>query len=622
MLRNDRRVAIGCWLVAGLPIVATFLQAVIALLGVDAISIPLIGELKQTLDVVEVFDAAGVVFRNNDVAVFGLFILVALSWIGVGVGMLGLHDRQLTYAAAGLVTVFLALFFLVYSPLFWEDVPALQLAGFVAIPVLAVGAIWLSVTSYEWTETLEAETVELLAEARDRGETASHEFQQLIQQDADTKTLEWLAEVTPDAVAEFEETTDAFHDQCQKIQDGADRILEGDVDATSKSRHQRATQLRDEAAGLAPDERAETALETLRKNVAQELRTEFGDLEVTSQYGERYAIRNMGQYNELRLTEIAGPPIQLGGDAHELGTRLADALESGTPLPDVAREIDRANSHIEEMTDEIRRQEATFDDHVSEIETALSDADGALSRIDPTLGERLEEMLFEKRFGDDDPPFPTAIDVRTQVEDAKEALHDCRFERALRAVDESASDADQIKQIVLFFTDSVVPTIEYGSGSIPIPADVGSTIIEKLQPEMQKVYDAGYTIQNGTLHVESTETSAPSSAAESTEESQQSRSGGGPPPEDVLYLLRELRRVASESESRGTATLQLGEYPEKFSDSELTAELAAFCSRQSNIMEVEVPDTEPGYIEVTVTPEESVSRVLKRLCDRYREQYG
>lgn len=622
MLRNDGRIAIGCWIVAGLPILATFIQAVIALLGVDAISMPIIGGLKQTLDTVEVLNTAGVVFRDSDVAVFGLFILVALSWAGVGVGMLGLQNRTLTYAAAGLVTVFLVLFVLVYSPLFWEDVPGLQLTGFVAIPVIAVGAIWLSVLSYEWTETLEAETVELLTEAREQAGNASNEFEQAIQRDADTKTLKWLTDATPDAVAEFEETTETFQTRCQEIRDEADRLLESESATGSKNRLQRATQLRDEAAELAPSERANTALETLRRSMTRELQTEFDNLAVTSRYGEHYTIRNIGQYNEVPLPGIPGPPVQLGGDSHELGTRLADALESGTPLPDVARAVDRANRHIEEMTDEIRRHEETFDDSLDEIETALSDAETALSRVDATVGERLEEMLFEKRFGDEEPPFPTEIDVRSRVDDAKESLHDCRFDRAHRTIDEVTDDAHHIKQTVLFFTDSVVPTVEYGSGSIPIPADIEPTIIEKLQSEMRKVYNAEYTVRDGTLSIESAEAQSTATTTESPEESQQSRSSGGPPPEDVLYLLRELRRVASESEHQGTATLQLGEYPEKFSDGKLTTELASFCSRQSNVAAVDVPDTDPGYIEVAVNDEKSASRVLKALCDRYREQYS
>ncbi|ERG90696.1 MAG: hypothetical protein J07HQW1_00723 [Haloquadratum walsbyi J07HQW1] len=43
MLQNRRRVSAGCWAVAGLPILASFVQATVALFETTATTIPLIG---------------------------------------------------------------------------------------------------------------------------------------------------------------------------------------------------------------------------------------------------------------------------------------------------------------------------------------------------------------------------------------------------------------------------------------------------------------------------------------------------------------------------------------------------------------------------------------------------
>ena len=623
MIRNDRRVAIGGWVLAGLPILVTFFQAVIALLGVDALNVPLIGGLKETVDTITIFDVAGDIFRDNDVTVFALFILVALSWLAVGGGMLVLEDRQFTYAAAGLVTVFLVLFFLVYSPLFREEIPVSQIAGFVSIPVLTVGAIWLSVTSYEWTVTLKEETAAQLGEAREHATRARTEFEQRINQEVETKTVEWLEQATPAVIEEFEETTEAFYDQCAEIEERAEQISEGTVGTTSQDRLQRATQLRDESRSLEPTPRATEAIESLRSNLAQNLRSEFGQLSITSPYGTRYRIRNMGAYNKLSLTELHGPPVQIGGDAHELGDRLADEIVEGRPLSDVARAVDQANKHIDELVEEVRHAESQFEERLADTESLLSDADDALSRIDPLIEERLREILFEKRFGEEEPPFPTEVDVRERIDNAKADLHDCRLDRALRTMDDVRSDAARVKQIAVFFTDSVVPTIEHGAGSIPIPSDVGVEVVEQIQPDICRVYDVSYTIENDELLIERGETGTEvQSTTAAPDEHQRSDSGDGPPPEDVMYLLRELRRAASNGDTHGRATIQLGEYPDKFSDDALVEELASFCSRQNQIVEIETPDSDPGYITIVVSDEESASRVLSKLCDRYTEQYG
>lgn len=616
MIWNDRRVAIGCWLAAGLPILGTFLQATLALFGVDAFSIPVIGELKTFIDTIEVFDVAGDVFRDNDIVVFVLFILVALSWLGVGAGMFGFQHRQATYAAAGLVTVFLVLFFLVYLPLFRSDISTPQLLGFVSIPLLTVGAVWTGVISYEWTATLEAETTELLRETKEAAVQARHKFDKRVEQEADQTTLDLLSGVAPAAVAVFEEETEAFRTDCEEIEQEVAEFLKGDV--PTQNRHRQAAQLHESAMGLSPIDRTNDATETLRQQLRQEIQTEFGKIRPSSPYDESYVVRNMGRYNELELDE-GGPPVQIGGNAHELDKRLVEMIDTGRPLPEVAQSADRASRHLEDLIGEIRRAETKFIDRIDEIDATLSEASNALSRIDPGVAERLDEILFEKRFGDEKPPFPTEIDVRDQIVKAKSALHACRFDRAQRTASDALDDAHQVKKIAVFFSDSVIPTIKHGEGSIPIPPDVGSEVVEKMGIEIRQTYDTEYTIANGTLSIDSGGETTPVESEQRT--AGQSSRSGEKRPEDVLYLLRELQTQASDSNARGTATIQLGEYPEKFSDEEVVQELEAFCSRQSSISEVEMPDTEPGYIKIVAAEDESIRSVLTTVYDQYHEQY-
>lgn len=621
MIRNDRRIAIGCWLVAGLPILGTFLQALLALVGVDAFSIPVLGQLKGIVDTVEVFDAAGVVFRDSDIAVFVLFILVALSWLGVGAGMFGLQNRQFTNAAAGLVTAFFALFFVVYSPLFTANVPTMQLVGFVLIPLFTVGAVWTGVLSYEWRETLDAETASLLRRGRETVGDARQTYQHRIEDEADAATLDRLRKLSSDAVSRFEKQREEFERSCHEIEREIDEV---ESKAASRQRYQQAKQLETRASNLDPETDSKAHLSQLRGDLEQEISAAFGTFTVTSTFGETFAIRNLRQYSELELDQ--GPPVQLGGDSHELDERLIELLDQGEPLPAIATAIETAERHLDRLRAELDDREVSFREQTEAIERDLSAASEALSRADDAIEDRLSEMLFDKRFGDEtEPPFPTEVDVRSQLDTAREQFHDCRFDSAERTVGAAKADAETIKQIAVFFADSVLPTIEHGSGSIPIPSAISVEMVERLRPVVQRVYDVTYQVRGETLEIDRLEESTGEQGV--TAETEQRRSNSGQRAsgasnrsEDVLYLLQELDRAASNSDVGTTVTIQLGEYPPKFSDPAVLDELESFCERQREIESVDAPETTPGYIELSVAADKSPGRALSTACERYQDQ--
>ena len=620
-----------CWVAAGLPIIVTSLQALLALFGVDADDVPVMATLKSTFQAIEVFDEAGVIFRDNDIVVFGLFLLIALAWVGVGVAMLVLRDRQLTYAGAGLVTVFLALFLLVYSPLFTGGTPVVQLLGFLAIPVLTVVTIWLGVSSYEWAVTLEEETAERLATAREQARDAQETFDQRVRRELDTDTLAQLETVAPDVVATFEATVETFETECEGLRTDAQQLAETAAGLSTRERRERAIQLADRAASLDPVAQAERALETLRQDLVREVQSTYNEVAVTSSYGDRYIIRNMDGFNEVVLPGVEGPPIQIGGEVHELDDRLAALLEPGTgvSLSEGTRAVTQAASHIQDMEATLRHNEERFDARRQEVESELASARDALDRLDSRVGERLEEMLFEGRFGDEQPPFPTSREVHRQLEDATAQLHECRFERALRTLDQAHENAEQLRQTAVFVADSVVPTIQHGSGTVAIPTTVETALVERLRVELTRVYDIDYTVENDTIEIHpqpvdetAVDTTTVNDEADTgpsrhQRPSEQASSNADYSSEDVLYLLRELRRNADEYGADRSVTLQLGEYPTRFSSDPLLDEIRTFCERQTEIRAVDVDNTDPGYIELTVNEEESPVQVLSALCERY-----
>lgn len=627
MVQNDIRVSFVCWVVAGIPVLSSVVQAVLGLTGTDAEGIPVLATLKQLVDTITVFDVAGEVFRQSPTAVFVLFLLVAGGWVTAGITMFLLNDRQYTYAASGIVTFFVALFLLVYAPLFQAGVPLFQLGIFAVIPVLAIAALWAGVRLFPWTTSLRSETAELTAGVHTQVDESLRVFETRLANEIDETTLEWLSTVSSDAVATFETNTEDFRAYCETLQRRADEIETDNT--TAEERLDRAQALQQEVQALDPDSEARTHLSTLRTTLAQELRHTYNQLEVQSEYGEVYAIRNMKEYGELDLRELGGAPIQIGGSRHELGERLADATLNGLSFRDLASAVDKANSHITALEDEIESQEQAFITACETTEQRLAEAKDTLSRLSSPIEPRLREMLFEKRFEDGEPPFPTEPDILAAIRDGKQLLHDCRFDRAQRTIAEASTDAEQIRRIAIFFTDGVHPTIEHGSGTVSIPSDVGPEIVEALKTEVINHYDVTFTVTDETVVIarEGTEKadgdSTPDVADESLERptDDSSDTEGPVSTDDVQYLLYELRERAADSHS-SVITIQLAEYPDRFGNEGLLTELRSFCERQSEVERIDIPDQDPGFIKLAVADGTNPERAIATLYDRYSEQFG
>lgn len=618
MVENNRHIAAGCWLIAGIPILVTFVQALFALFGIDALGIPVVGDIKATLDTIEVLDVAGEIFRENDVTVFALFILIAGSWLAVGIGMFGIESRQFSTAAAGLATTFFLLFVLVYARLFSANVPTVQLVGFVLVPLIAVSGIWGSVKTYDWEQTVGEELTRACNAAKRLSEEAEQTFDAVVGQALDSQTRELLQQDVPGAIDTYEQGVTSFRSRCREIRDDADRLLE-DTASMDRANLERGRQLREEAESLRPEYRAEQLLADLRNSLAQQLRGKFAEPEITSRYGESYAVRNAQSHIELPLPELAGPPAQIGGDAHDLDRRLAEATESGRPLRDIAKAVERGTDHLDALRSTIEDHEATFAERHENVDSTRVETRETLDRIDDPAGERLAEILLEGRFGEGEPPVETFPEIDDTVEEAKTHLHDCNFETALRLLDEAAEASAQLKSIAVFVADSVVPTIQHGSGTVQIPDNVDQRLVNALETELQRTYDTSFEVTDGTIEVTGeADTSEPAPEATTTS----NRTGSDVPTEDVLYLLRELRTAAAESESDRTITVQLGEFPEKFSAPAVVDELRSFFERQGVFESVDVPDRDPGFIELTLADGQSGRRVMDDLYEKYREQYG
>jgi hypothetical protein len=140
MTTTDSRRSLVAWGTAGVPLIVTLVQTLMALFGYTSKSAGVEPVADPLLSVPVLFEAA-VVFKDSSVIVMGLFLLIAGAWVGQGVSMFSLEHREAAYGAVTLAAVlFFALFFGVYAPLFSSGVSAIQLLVFSLVPVVLVGS--------------------------------------------------------------------------------------------------------------------------------------------------------------------------------------------------------------------------------------------------------------------------------------------------------------------------------------------------------------------------------------------------------------------------------------------------------------------------------------------------
>jgi hypothetical protein len=613
MLENRRRVSGVCWIVAGLPILASFVQAAIALSGTSGGGLPVIGGLKRLFQSVAVFDAAGTVFRASSTVVLVLFLLVTVAWLAQGTGLFVLRHRVFTLGATGFVTLFLVLFELVYLPILSADVPTGEVAGFLLVPVVAAGASWAAALVFEWDITLDEETSEQLSDARAEAQEARQQFDDRVDTVASEPTRQSLRSFAPDAIDKFEREVASFREDCQSVIDRADELTDSSM--ASRERNEVAAQVRSDAAGLAPTDRADRLQTELEQAIEDRIRDEFGDLHYVSRYDTAYEIRNLRTYHEIELPTIGGPAVQLGGTPHELDDRLVEAIDR-EGLDSVATAIERVESHLAEMEALLEEQESTVATALDAADSALTVTRDHLDTLDGVARDRLSEFLLEGRTPDAELQVPNEPAVAEHEADAKAALHEGRFDAAQRAAEGARTEAQSVQAIAEFFAESVVATMDYGSGSIPIPEAVGADLAAQLRVPFERTYDVEYAVAGTTLEIDGD--------GEVTEADRDRPSRGSEPatngadPDDVLYVLRELQSAAAASSTDDTVELQTEQLPEKFADEAVLTEIQTFAERQSDVVSVTVPeDPPPGFLSVEVSDGVSPQRVMDDLQDQY-----
>lgn len=621
-MEQDELVPFVGWGVAGVPVVGTFFQAVFALAGVEARSLPVIGGVVNAFISMAVFREAAVLFKESTAMVLVLFVLIALAWVGQGIAMGVYRHRDATFACAGLVSVlFLALFFGVYSPLFAADVGVVGLVVFAGTPFVAsvgaLGGAWLR----DWDVELQAETASALSAAASELETSREAFESGFRRRIGEETLETLAEYVPEPVASARSALEDERAVYDELEGELESVRAANVEPAM--RRQRALEVkerieeRDPAAAL---DRIERELEGSVLDVVDR-----GDVEISvrSRYGRTYELVNLpSTFRELEL----GPDRQ-STHVNDVGRAIRSVTDrEDADLEAVVDALSTVETHRERIERHVSEVEESFHETMVAAEDDVEQTREELERLEGAVRERVEALLLEGV----DESYESAHTVEELLRDARESLHACQFDDAERAVSEARATADGLVTTVQFF-GSVAGALDHGQERLSLPDEVSREVAVAVAPAFEREYGVEYAVVDGAIVVEGrAERSRSSRDRESTRDSTTETTDEGSRSayvdmeavvDEVLLLFEELEDVAE----TGSASVHLEseELPGYVATGDALAALETFANRHSDLVaSADAPEGPPGIVDLQFVEDVGAAAALRTLRERFKSEYA
>lgn len=268
-ITNEHKQQFTAWLLGGIPVIASFIQAINALLGNSVLYwIPVIGDISKALVSIQVFDRAAEIFYSQTAVIFGLFILIGLSWISQGglmfttAGREYSESKQATFGAVVLSGLLYGFLFLgVYLPIF-SSVDAVSTFAFLSIPVVAVGSLFYAYYTYSWREIRVAEAVSDLKSAERKASEAEERVRNKVNKYEFTDTDE--EDISPEFYT-ASETLESFYSECEDVRDESKRNIDRTEILNVEDLEQSARSLLNQARELNPDPVINTVEETVEE---------------------------------------------------------------------------------------------------------------------------------------------------------------------------------------------------------------------------------------------------------------------------------------------------------------------------------------------------------------------
>lgn len=567
-MRHNRG-ALLAWVVAGIPLVLSLLQAA-AVGTADGILL-----LPGFYEVAVVTESGGVVV--------GLCLLAIGCWLGQGGSLFARKNRRagLAFGAGVCGIVLLTFGLLSFSVAGGGEIAALGKAAIASL--VAVGGVAGSLAMSPQLSL--SDTISGSDRDGERSETSVADESERVStggpRSVDSGTLDRLERIAPDSVRRVREREPGFDEPTNDIETELyrgieDAIVEGTLDPS-----------------------------------------------VTSRYGQQYEIVNLSS----RFREVELPMIDGRVHVREIEKQVRSWIEDGdTSLREIAYAIEAIVDHRSDIERYIEKREREFETLRAGVESDIDSIRSIVDGLEGTVGTRVRMLVAEDRHSEID----GISAIEAELAEAESTLHRCAFEEATQQLRGLRSKTDDLLTAVDFLR-SLGGGIEHGQRTATVPNPTAERLYTEIEPLLEQEYDATLSIEGGHVSIETSgteETSKPShasseSAIDAVDTDRTTRDTVDPAQatDEILYTLRELKRART---SGNTLEYQTEQLPDGIASPELLEALAVFCRRQSDIVdEVTLQENAPpGFLEIRFTETTGEVSGVDELIDRFIDRHG
>lgn len=645
MLEN-RGATVG-WVVGGVPLIASALRAGSVLTGTNLVNyIPVVDTVHDALLQLTIFRVSqAIAFRQVEL-VSGLFVVLFLGWITLGVLMSKNVRRRVASAyaiaagAVGAVSVMYALLYLgVYNGLLTGEYPLAQQLLFFSVPVASAASLVGAFRLYSWDDPRYSDAISRIHDAESNARDKRQTFE---------RTLHSEVGGDPARVTGFELDSE-FVDNCERVVEEASDYTSASV--TSDVYDLDNDEIEREATRIEQlEERLDPTAEV--KRIRSEFRAEL-DRRVSEQLqphddlrtpdGEPFELENLdGAYSVL---ETAGLRLQLSGDEPSAGDQITTAVEENRlTLFDAFGAVQDAADHLQhEVEPHLAAVTATLRPHVTSWEAVGADsgeADGPDTVVEgglATVEERFEGMTgatgttLRKIYlqGDEVATVVTVPEARSALDEARTALRECRLDHVTASLETAVDHTDALLTASDIFVNKIPRRLEKQLTPFPILGERSTPSPVFTEAVYRKVVDALEADFGVDAHVDwdtqeihltypdtSTEIGAttarsgrPSGTGTSTDDGD---TAGGT---DLAYRVKVLVKALREDARRGDeASLDRGSLPPLIDDRVVETFLAFVRDHDELATESSVEDD--GLV-VTAASGRALDRVATEILDDF-----
>lgn len=512
-------VAFGGWLLAGLPILASAIQAVGRLTGTPVGSWPVLGPVSAAVMEVEVFRQMSVAFDPESLIVLMLFLLVSVSWVTLGLSLfrpfelLRDYSREVRGGSVLATTVLYGLLFLgSYWQLLTSSIGIVGVTTIIGLPIVVFSGIYLAYTVQPRTNgnrllniveerlnSIEREVAQSTREINaELSELGSGIQNRTFSADAGESVASGSRNVPDreklviaDAEQEIRKLTGRINGLRERVEEirsypeakrerEADELLRKDIDALDA-----------EATARSARCAAKAALADWLDGTLSDKQLMSSEWERPYKIGEhddhRYITQPVGtgpdeEIERFRTDELSAwaetgsrEPAVIQIHVDEVSELADEFKEDAVGLEIAVSLLNAVGDHFTEVKEELRQRESEFADVTQEVETEVDQALETFGDLPGELGTRMEAIYLSgvdetiEDVGSISCEYGRSGSTRTgELDQAIELHHDCRFDIALDVVEEAREMARQLNQVANLIKQTAL-TVEEGVDSFTIP---------------------------------------------------------------------------------------------------------------------------------------------------------